>query len=53
MSNKLKDEFDWVSSLPVYQHIYNTTVHLALGIAKLYNYNVSSAAEKGGVWVRD
>ena len=32
MSNRLKDKFDWVTSLPMYQHIDNTTVHSALGM---------------------
>ena len=31
MSNQVRKNFDWVTALPVYQHIYNTTVHSALG----------------------
>ena len=31
MSNQVKENFDWVTALPVYQHIYNTTVHPAIG----------------------
>ena len=28
---KTEEGFDWVTALPVYQHIYNTTHHKSLG----------------------
>jgi hypothetical protein len=31
MNNKTKLNFDWMTALPIYQHLYNTTVHSALG----------------------
>ena len=31
INNQLKQNFDWVTALPMYQHLYNTTVHSALG----------------------
>ena len=27
----VQDKFDWVTALPVYQHLYNTTYHKSLG----------------------
>ena len=31
MTNRVKERFDWVTALPIYQHLYNTTFHSALG----------------------
>lgn len=31
MNNQVQKEFDWVAALPFYQHMYNTSVHSALG----------------------
>lgn len=31
LEKHVQDNFDWVTALPVYQHIYNTTHHKSLG----------------------
>ena len=36
MNNQPKDTFDWVTGLPIYQHLYNTTIHTSLGKFKLF-----------------
>ena len=35
LDNNVPTQFDWVSALPVYQHLYNTTHHKSLGISYL------------------
>ena len=31
LDKNVRGDFDWVTALPVYQHIYNTTHHRTLG----------------------
>ena len=31
LKQNVQEKFDWVTALPVYQHIYNTTYHKSLG----------------------
>ena len=35
LDNNVKGKFDWVTSLPVYQDLYNTTHHKSLGNSKV------------------
>ena len=37
MERTVKGDFDWITALPVYQHLYNTTLHTSLG-ELLLNY---------------
>ena len=31
LAKNMKGRFDWVTALPVYQHLYNSTFHKPLG----------------------
>ena len=33
LDKNVKGRFDWVTALPVYQHLYNSTFHKCLGKA--------------------
>ena len=38
LEKQVQDKFNWVTALPVYQHLYNTTHHKSLGKLKC-DYN--------------
>ena len=39
LDNNVEGEFDWVTALPVYQHLYNTTLHKSLGESWCIHYD--------------